>query len=94
MSAITIPKRVHTALLCAGLIAANGVFAEDCPQKAGAANAHQPVGEGADTGSISVGDRPRARSAAELYELFHAPDLNKPDGLGDYVQNFQPTDPR
>ena len=94
MSAISIPKRVQTGLLFAGLVVANGVFAKDCQQNAGAANTHQPGAGEADRIWTSAVTRPRTRSTAELYELFHAPDLNKPDGLGDYVQNFQPTYPR
>lgn len=55
---------------------------------------HDSITLGVHTERESAADRPRTRSAAELYELFHAPDLNKPDGLGDYVQNFQGTYPR
>ena len=78
-AATTITKIAQTTLLCTGLIAANAVWS--CPEGPGAANATNPAVSQAQT-----------LFAADLYKLFHEAALNKPDGLGDYVQNFQPAD--
>ena len=72
----TITKIAQTALICAGLLAANAVWA--CPENAGAANAANP--------NTAQAQR---LSALDLYGLLHDADLNKPDGLGDYVQDFK-----
>jgi len=82
-------KIAKMTLLCAGLFAANGVWSKDCPEGPGAANVIHPEASQARTLSVVTETQPSTLSGAERYELFHAAVLNKPDGLGDYVQNFQ-----
>jgi len=68
----------RTAALCFGLLAASVVWSDDCQQGAKAQNATKP----------NVAQAP-SLSASGLYKIFHDPRLNKPDGLGDYIHNFQ-----
>jgi hypothetical protein len=73
---------VQTAVLCIGLLSANMVWSEDCPEGVKGRNATYP-------------DVAQAQplSASHLYEMFHDARLNESDGLGDYVHNFQATRP-
>ena len=84
-----ITKIAKTTLLCAGLIGANGVWSKDCPEGPGAASATHPDASQTQALSVVTETQPGTLSGADRYEMFHDAVLNKPDGLGDYVQNFR-----
>ena len=87
----TITKLVQTIMLGAGLTVGNAVWS-DCKHDAGVVNTQQTDWEQGNPVAISTASQPRDKSAAELYDLFHDVELNKPDGLGDYVHNYQAND--
>jgi len=68
----------QTAVLCIGLLTANMVWSDDCPESVKGRNATNPHVAQA-----------QPLPASDLYKMFHDARLNEPDGLGDYVHNFQ-----
>jgi hypothetical protein len=69
---------LQTATLFTALAVISPAGSHDCLEAAG-------KGPGTSPGA----DRAKTLSGSELYQALHDPTVNKPDGLGDYVQNFQ-----
>jgi len=92
MTTATVSKIAKTALLCSGLFSANAVWS--CPEIDGQASASNPDGAQVQTLSAAIHDQSEMMSATELNALLHDAEMNKPDGLGDYVQNYRMAYPR
>ena len=78
MNAI-IKNIARAVVVCAGLAATGVVLSHDCAKAV-------PT----DSAAIPDVDEAKTLSASELHDVFHDSRLNQGDGLGDYVQNFQP----
>jgi hypothetical protein len=92
MTIATVSKVAKTALLCSGLFSANAVWS--CPESDGQASASKPDGAQAQTIAAAIHDQSETMSATELHALLHDAKMHKPDGLGDYVQNYRIAHPR
>jgi hypothetical protein len=92
MTIATVSKVAKTALLCSGLFSANAVWS--CPEIDGQAHATHPDGAQAQTLSAATHDRSGTMPATELNAMLHDAEMHKPDGLGDYVQNYRIAHPR
>jgi hypothetical protein len=93
MTIATVSKVVKMALLCTGLFSANAAWSS-CPESGGQANATHPDRAQAQTLSAATHDQSGTMSATRLYAYFHDPKMNKPDGLGDYVEDYRSAYPQ
>jgi len=78
----TTKKILQTAMLFTSLAVTNPVWSHECLQAAGK-----------DHGASPGADQAKTLLTSERYRALHDPATNKPDGLGDYVQNFQAVSP-
>jgi hypothetical protein len=93
MTIATNLKLAKTALLCTVLFSANAVWSS-CPESGGQANATDPDGAQAKTLSATTHNQSGTMSATELYAFLHDAKMHKPDGMGDYEQNYRTDYPR
>ena len=77
---VEIPRIGQTIVLCACLSAASLAWPAGCPEVAEATAAVAPTAADELQGDTIP---------SEWYEFFHDASLHEPDGMGDYVQNYQ-----
>ena len=74
----TTKKILQTAMLFTSLAVTNPVWSHDCLEAAGK-----------DPGASPGANQAKTLLTPELHRALHDPATNRPDALGDYVQNFQ-----
>lgn len=69
-------KIAQTTLLCAGLLVTSSIWS--CPDEASAQNAPK-------LSAVQAQVQP----TSDLYNRLHNPELNRPDNLGDYAEDYR-----
>lgn len=93
MTIATASKVAKTALLYTCLFSANAAWSS-CPENGGQANATNPDRAQAQALMAATHVQSGTMSATELNALLHDATMNKPDGLGDYLEDYRTAYPR